>query len=53
MEEIRSILEKRETIGARIKFYLTSAWYFETPFEKLVLISLGLLAMWKIAGWVL
>jgi len=44
MSELRSVLNPKKSI----KFYLNSAWYFETWFEKLVIILLGVFGMWKI-----
>ena len=45
MSELKSILElNKKNIG----YYLKSTWYFETILDKIVLVTLGILGMWKI-----
>ena len=34
-----------------IGMYFTEAWYFEKAYEKLILVGLCILGMWKIYGW--
>jgi len=48
MNELKSILNKKKPLS----FYLKSAWYFDKPYEKAILVGLGILGLWKIAGWV-
>ncbi len=42
----------KQTLGETINLYLKSAWYFETWWEKVALILLLNLGLWKIAGWI-
>jgi hypothetical protein len=52
MTELRPIQSmQKERWGEVVKRYLGSAWYFETWFEKLILVGLGGLGVWKIVGW--
>ena len=44
MDEMRSILDQKRTLG----YYLKSTWYYEKPYEKVILIVGGVLALWKI-----
>ena len=45
MSELRSVLElQKKDLG----YYLKSTWYFESAFDKIVMITLGILGMWKI-----
>lgn len=51
--KIKSIKEwQKKSAGEMIKFYLTSTWYFESARDKIILFVMGILAMWKIAGWI-
>jgi hypothetical protein len=46
---IKSIKEyNKKTAGQVAGFYLKSAWYFNNWFEKLILLGLGSLGIWKI-----
>ena len=48
---MRSIADvNKQTIGQIIGMYLNEAWYFEKWYEKLILIGLGILGMWKLVG---
>lgn len=50
---LRSIADyQKKGFGELIGLYLREAWYFEKPIEKLILVGLCLLGMWKIFGWV-
>ena len=49
MDELRSILDKKKSIGDKLKL----AWYFDKWYEKLILVAFGLLAMSKIWGWLI
>ena len=50
--EIKSIADHRKKgIGDIIHEQLTLAWYFEKWYEKLILIGLGVLGMWKLIGF--
>ncbi len=39
-------------IGELIRMYMHEAWYFEKWYEKAIMVGLGMLGMWKIAGWI-
>lgn len=53
MDDMKSLQEwNKKGIGAMMKMYLGEAWYFETWYEKLIMVSLGMLGIWKIAGWI-
>ena len=41
----------KKSFGEIIGYNLKSAWYFERWYEKLMLICLGALGMWKIWGF--
>ena len=46
---IKSINDyKKKRIGEIIGIYLNSAWYFEKWWEKLTLVILGILGVWRI-----
>jgi hypothetical protein len=50
MNELRSIINKQRRIGD----YLKLAWYFDRWYEKVILVVLGVLEIWKIfdlIGW--
>ena len=50
---MRSIAEyNKETAVDKLKHLITATWYFETAVDKIVLVAMGILAMWKIAGWI-
>lgn len=42
----------KEGKGQLVSRYLTSAWYFETWYEKLILIGLGVLGLLRIWQWI-
>ncbi len=45
---MRSISEmNKKGMGEMIKNQLTLAWYFDKPYEKIILILLGILGLWK------
>lgn len=53
MDEMKSLKEWNKLgIGGLIKMYLGEPWYFETWYEKMIMIALGMLGMWKIGGWI-
>lgn len=43
---------QKKGFGEMIGLYLRSSWYFDKWYEKLILIALGVLGMWKIIGWI-
>jgi len=43
---------QKKSAGELIKLYFTSGWIFEKWYEKVIMIALGILGMWKIAGWI-
>lgn len=43
---------KKMGIGEVISMYLKEAWYFNAWYEKLILILMGVLAVWKIYGFI-
>ena len=46
---LKSITQhQKNSFGETIRVYLNEAWYFEKWFEKLILVGLGILGMWKI-----
>ena len=45
--DMRSILKKEKKIG----YFLNAHWIFTSPLEKIGLVILGLLGMWKIFGF--
>jgi hypothetical protein len=50
---LRSIADyKKKGVGELIGLYLREAWYFEKWHEKLILVGLCLLGLWKIFGWI-
>lgn len=50
--KIKSMKEfNKKGMGEKIGYNLHSAWYFETWYDKLILVGLGVLAMWKIVGF--
>lgn len=53
MEQIKSIEEwQKKSAGEWIRLYFTSPWYFEKVYEKLIMVTLCFLGLWKIFGWV-
>jgi len=45
MNELKSILNlEKKNFG----YYLKATWYFEKAVDKIVLITLGILGMWKL-----
>lgn len=32
--------------------YIREAWYFEKWYEKVILVGMGILALWKIFNWI-
>lgn len=53
MNKIKSLEEwNKKSTGEWIRLYLRSGWTFESVWEKLVLIGLCVLGVWKIAGWI-
>lgn len=42
----------KKSFGENIGMYLREAWYFESAIEKLILVVLCALGLWKIAGWI-
>ena len=51
MEELTNIAKhNKERIGEMIGRYLREAWYFEKWYEKMGLVILSFLGMWKLGG---
>lgn len=49
---LKSIKEyQKKGMGEIFGFYLRSAWYFDQWYEKLILVGLGILGMWKLLGF--
>ena len=49
--EIKSIQEyTKKNFGESISMYLKEPWYFEKAYEKIILISLCSLGLWKLIG---
>lgn len=49
---LKSIAEyQKKGLGAIIGESLRSAWYFEKPYEKLILVGLCVFGLWKIVGF--
>lgn len=44
MKSLEEIRKDKKTIG----YYLRATWYFESFFEKAILVGLGMLGLWKI-----
>jgi len=44
---------QRETIGGLFRKYLNSGWVFESVWEKIILLILVGLGVWRIIGWIL
>jgi len=50
---MRSIAEyNKENLAQEFGKYVREPWYFEKPYEKVILILMGILGMWKIYGWI-
>jgi len=53
MGNIKSISEwQKKGIGEWIGLYLKSGWIFESVWEKLILVGLCVLGLWKLLGWI-
>jgi len=39
-------------LGEMLRLYLGSGWIFEKWYEKIILIGLGALGLWKIVGFI-
>jgi len=39
---------QKKTFVEKVKPYFSQAWYFDQWYEKLILVGLGILGMWKI-----
>ena len=50
MSDLTSVLKKYQK--KPISYYLKSTWYFEKFYEKIILIVLGILGLWKIVEWI-
>lgn len=49
---LKSIAQhQKKGFGEVIGLYLREAWYFEKPIEKLILVVLCALGLWKIVGF--
>ena len=50
---LKSIAEMQKLgIGEMMRQQLSLAWYFEAWYEKVILVVMFALGMWKIAGWI-
>lgn len=49
-QEIRPILKKKKEIGDHLRMFKLS-WIFEKPIEKILLVAMILLGVWKIADF--
>ena len=48
---IKSISDhNKKSAGEKLKFNMGSSWYFEKGYEKLILVGLCALGMWKLVG---
>ena len=43
---------QKKSFGEVVGLYLKSPWCFDSWIEKLILMALTLLGLWKIFGWV-
>lgn len=51
--DISNIKEaQKEGMGKMINRSLKEAWYFEKPLEKLILVTMFILSILKIWGWI-
>lgn len=42
----------KKSMGEIVSLHMRSAWYFETAWEKIILIVLANLGLWKIFEWI-
>ncbi len=50
---LRSLAEyNKKNLAQEFGKYATEPWYFETWYEKVILILMGILAIWKVFGWI-
>jgi len=42
------LLHTKEDLGKKINKQLTYAWYFEKPYEKIIMVVLNVLGLWKL-----
>lgn len=49
IRSIKSMQKKR--FGEVVGMYLKEAWYFEKGYEKLILVGLCVLGLWKLIGF--
>ena len=53
MSDMKSLKEwNKKSAGEWIGLYLRSGWVFESALEKLILVGLCVLGVWKIVGWI-
>ena len=46
---MKSLAEwQKKSMGDLIKEHLNLGWTFDKPYEKLILVALGILGMWKL-----
>lgn len=51
--KMKSIKEwQRKTFGEVVSMYLKEDWYFNQWYEKIILVGLSFLGLWKIMGWI-
>lgn len=54
MDNMRSMAElHQKNLLQEFGRYLKEPWYFEVWYEKIILIGLGIMGMWKILGLIL
>ena len=51
IERMQQQMAKKVGVDPKIN-PLTAGWVFEKWYEKLILIALGILGLWKIFGWI-
>ena len=51
--EMRTIAEyDKKRVAEIIGFYINAPWTFDKWYEKVILWLMGILALWKIYGWI-
>ena len=49
--ELRSITDPKQSLGDIVK-QINLAWCFDAWYEKIILVVLSTLGIWKILGWI-
>lgn len=51
MDTLTSIKDvNKQRVGEIFAMYIKEPWYFEKGYEKVILVLLGILGLWKIGG---